>query len=151
MFTNCDVCAVKFSSRSNMMRHKRLSHGQQILYVCDSCGTTFKRLDNLKQHEKKFHSDSKSAQRQETNCTQDSDNLRYKCMKCNAVFLSQEDLKEHESSHLKSIQTFICHTCSRVFDDRKRFTKHSESHRSVSSTCRKRQSQRVLHTSSSSE
>ena len=138
----CEICAGKFSSKSNMMRHKRMSHGQQILYVCDTCGTTFKRFDNLKQHRKKFHSAAKSAQDQPSVLTEDSDDQRFQCNECNALFLSQGDLQKHKSSCHTCIQTFVCHTCGRVFDQRKKYLKHLDSHRQIpSTTSRKRKSQ----------
>ena len=151
----CIICSLRFSSISNMMRHKRMSHGKQILYVCDSCGTTFRRLDNLKQHERKYHSASENVQNQQMACTEDSDHERFKCTECTALFLSPQDLEDHKRSHQTCIQTFVCHTCGRIFDDRKKFMKHSKGHGptncSLTAPSGKRQRQATSHYTSSSE
>ena len=135
----CDVCNAKFTSRTNMMRHKRLLHGKTILHMCDVCGSGFSRLDNLKRHMKKFHGNANCIETQPHTASNDPNDKRFECCQCKAQFLCERDLEKHKLEHQIYVETILCHICGRVFD-KKKFTRHLESHNDgPSKPSRKRQ------------
>ncbi|XP_071492843.1 uncharacterized protein [Diadema antillarum] len=128
----CLTCNAEFSVRRNLTRHHRTFHqDQRVLYVCNTCGKAFGRPDSLRRHEKTQHL---------SKCHSDEESQRLVCSECNAHFTTIRDLEDHKKTHYPK-ETYLCHTCGRVYNECKKFVKHIKSHGKQSSltpTCKRK-------------
>ena len=116
----CESCNAEFTKRRNLTRHHRIFHQEhRVLYVCDTCGRAFSRLDSLKRHEKTQHTPEVHV---------DQEEQRMVCSECNLQFMEEKHLEDHKSTHHPK-ETFLCHSCGRVYNQRDKFIKHVSSHR----------------------
>ena len=123
---SCEFCSAKFTVKRNLLRHHRMFHqGQRILHVCDTCGKAFSRPDSLKRH-MKVHQDSNEIKT-------DQEVQRPTCSQCKAQFIEQKQLDEHIKTH-RLKETYLCHTCGRIYSQRDTFMKHIDSHHQLTSS-----------------
>ncbi|KAI5640560.1 zinc-finger associated domain (zf-AD) domain-containing protein [Phthorimaea operculella] len=118
----CDVCHLKFTTRSSCASHRRVVHEKVKAYVCDLCGYACGTNGELRQH-RAIHSDDKP----------------FVCNKCNKPFKTYSNLKTHMDTHEDT--SYVCYVCSRVLNSRRTLRKHLLVHedkcRHVCSYCNK--------------
>jgi len=78
----CEVCHKAFSTRSNLITHKRIHSGERP-YVCDVCNKAYSDKSNLIRH-KRTHSGE----------------CRYTCEVCNKAYNQQSSLNIHQHMHI---------------------------------------------------
>jgi hypothetical protein len=52
----CETCAKKFRKIEELMQHKQVIHGKDLLYYCKKCNMSFEGMEQMRDHTKKFHS-----------------------------------------------------------------------------------------------
>ncbi|KAJ2947869.1 hypothetical protein O0L34_g9659 [Tuta absoluta] len=118
----CDICHLKFTTRSSCASHRRVVHEKVKAYVCDLCGYACGTNGELRQH-RAIHSDDKP----------------FVCNKCNKPFKTYSNLKTHMDTHEDT--SYVCYVCSRVLNSRRTLRKHLLVHedkcRHVCSYCNK--------------
>ncbi|CAK1602017.1 unnamed protein product [Parnassius mnemosyne] len=102
---HCDMCDMKFTTRSSAASHKRVVHEKIKSYVCDLCGYACGTNGELRQH-RAIHSDDKP----------------YVCRKCSKPFKTYSNLKTHMDTHEDT--SYACYVCSRVLNSRRTLRKH---------------------------
>ncbi|XP_045496111.1 zinc finger protein 708-like [Colias croceus] len=102
---HCDVCNLKFTTRSSATSHKRVVHEKIKSYVCDLCGYACGTNGELRQH-RAIHSDDKP----------------FECRKCSKAFKTYSNLKTHMDTHEET--SYVCFVCSRVLNSRRTLRKH---------------------------
>jgi hypothetical protein len=55
----CENCGRKFRKMEEMMQHRQLVHGKDLLYDCNNCNVSFEGMEQMRDHIKKFHSYNK--------------------------------------------------------------------------------------------
>ncbi|XP_004930192.1 zinc finger protein 660 [Bombyx mori] len=119
---NCEVCNMKFTTRSSVVSHKRVVHDKIKAYVCDLCGYACGTNGELRQH-RAIHSDDKP----------------FVCDKCDKTFKTYSNLKTHMDIHEDT--SYECFICRRVLNSRRTLRKHLLVHedkcRHVCSYCNK--------------
>ncbi|KAM3967485.1 LOW QUALITY PROTEIN: uncharacterized protein ACR2FA_010062 [Aphomia sociella] len=119
---HCDVCDLKFTTRSSAASHKRVVHDKIKSYVCDLCGYACGTSGELRQH-RAIHSDDKP----------------FVCGKCYKPFKTHSNLKTHMDTHEET--SYTCDVCNRVLNSRRTLRKHllvhEEKCRHVCSYCHK--------------
>lgn len=119
---HCDVCNMKFTTRSSASSHKRVVHDKIKAYVCDLCGYACGTNGELRQH-RAIHSDDKP----------------FVCRKCDKPFKTYSNLKTHMDTHEET--SYECYICRRVLNSRRTLRKHLLVHedkcRHVCSYCNK--------------
>ncbi|KAG6440546.1 hypothetical protein O3G_MSEX001327 [Manduca sexta] len=119
---HCEVCNMKFTTRSSASSHKRVVHDKIKGYVCDLCGYACGTNGELRQH-RAIHSDDKP----------------FVCGKCNKPFKTYSNLKTHMDIHEDT--SYECYICRRVLNSRRTLRKHLLVHedkcRHVCSYCNK--------------
>ncbi|CAH0724860.1 unnamed protein product, partial [Brenthis ino] len=118
----CEICDLKFTTRSSAASHKRVVHDKIKSYVCDLCGYACGTNGELRQH-RAIHSDDKP----------------FVCRTCSKPFKTYSNLKTHMDTH--SDTSYACYVCSRVLNSRRTLRKHLLVHedkcRHVCSYCNK--------------
>ncbi|KAJ8736375.1 hypothetical protein PYW08_007031 [Mythimna loreyi] len=118
----CDMCNMKFTTRSSAASHKRVVHDKIKGYVCDLCGYACGTNGELRQH-RAIHSDDKP----------------FVCRKCGKRFKTYSNLKTHMDTHEDT--SYECYICRRVLNSRRTLRKHLLVHedkcRHVCSYCNK--------------
>ncbi|CAH0766701.1 unnamed protein product [Diatraea saccharalis] len=119
---HCDVCELKFTTRSSAASHKRVVHDKIKSYVCDLCGYACGTNGELRQH-RAIHSDDKP----------------FVCKTCSKPFKTHSNLKTHMDTHEDT--SYQCYVCNRVLNSRRTLRKHllvhEEKCRHVCSFCHK--------------
>ncbi|RVE44714.1 hypothetical protein evm_010618 [Chilo suppressalis] len=119
---HCDVCNLKFTTRSSAASHKRVVHDKIKSYVCDLCGYACGTNGELRQH-RAIHSDDKP----------------FVCKTCSKPFKTHSNLKTHMDTHEDT--SYQCYVCNRVLNSRRTLRKHllvhEEKCRHVCSFCHK--------------
>ena len=59
----CETCSRKFRRIEELMQHKQVTHGKDLLYECKRCGVAFTGMEQIRDHAKKFHSYNKMKSR----------------------------------------------------------------------------------------
>ncbi|XP_047023687.1 zinc finger protein 391-like [Helicoverpa zea] len=101
----CDMCNMKFTTRSSAASHKRVVHDKIKGYVCDLCGYACGTNGELRQH-RAIHSDDKP----------------FVCRKCSKCFKTYSNLKTHMDTHADT--SYECYICRRVLNSRRTLRKH---------------------------
>ncbi len=52
----CETCGKKFRKIEELMQHKQVIHGKDLLYYCKKCNMSFEGMEQMRDHTKKFHS-----------------------------------------------------------------------------------------------
>ena len=55
----CETCNRKFRRIEELMQHKQVTHGKDVLYECKRCGVAFTGMEQMRDHTKKYHSYNK--------------------------------------------------------------------------------------------
>ncbi|KAJ0182533.1 hypothetical protein K1T71_001902 [Dendrolimus kikuchii] len=119
---HCEVCNMKFTTRSSAASHKRVVHDKIKAYVCDLCGYACGTNGELRQH-RAIHSEDKP----------------FVCRKCGKPFKTYSNLKTHMDTHEET--SYECFICRRVLNSRRTLRKHLLVHedkcRHICSYCNK--------------
>ncbi|KAG7310691.1 hypothetical protein JYU34_003496 [Plutella xylostella] len=118
----CEICNLKFTTRSSASSHRRVVHEKYKGFVCDLCGYACGTGGELRQH-RAIHSDDKP----------------FVCNKCPKRFKTYSNLKTHMDTHEDT--SYVCYVCSRILNSRRTLKKHLLVHetecRHVCSYCNK--------------
>ncbi|XP_039760364.1 oocyte zinc finger protein XlCOF6-like [Pararge aegeria] len=118
----CEICDLKFTTRSSAASHKRVVHEKIKSYVCDLCGYACGTNGELRQH-RAIHSEDKP----------------FVCRTCSKPFKTYSNLKTHMDTHEDT--SYVCFVCNRVLNSRRTLRKHLLVHedkcRHVCSYCNK--------------
>ena len=52
----CETCGKKFRKIEELMQHKQVIHGKDLLYYCKKCNMSFEGMEQMRDHTKKFRS-----------------------------------------------------------------------------------------------
>ena len=52
----CETCGKNFRKIEELMQHKQVIHGNDLLYYCKKCNMSFEGMEQMRDHTKKFHS-----------------------------------------------------------------------------------------------
>ena len=52
----CETCGKKFRKIEELMQHKQVIHGKDLLYYCKKCNMSFEGMEQMRDHTKKSHS-----------------------------------------------------------------------------------------------
>jgi len=104
----CHYCNKKFKTKSALEQHVQSVHPTEVI-VCPHCNKGFKTQNGLNQHISTVH--------------------QINCPHCNQVFISQALLSQHiqETHQNKLRETFICHSCKKVFKTANALQQHKKS------------------------
>ncbi|XP_076646285.1 uncharacterized protein LOC143355393 isoform X2 [Halictus rubicundus] len=105
----CDQCDKRFSTKPNLVTHKRIHSGVRN-FTCDQCGKSFIQKGNLEAH---FltHSVDKP----------------YSCTQCSKAFKTPLQLKKHETVHTGA-KPHQCAVCGRTFREKGTLREHHRIH-----------------------
>ncbi|KAL6422112.1 hypothetical protein ACFW04_010872 [Cataglyphis niger] len=105
----CDQCDKRFSTKPNLVTHKRIHSGVRN-FTCDQCGKSFIQKGNLEAH---FltHSVDKP----------------YSCSQCPKAFKTPLQLKKHETVHTGA-KPHQCDVCGRTFREKGTLREHHRIH-----------------------
>ncbi|XP_034409025.1 zinc finger protein 1035 isoform X2 [Cyclopterus lumpus] len=116
---NCQVCSIKFSSKSGLLEHQNLLHRNEKLFKCELCEKTFARRRYLREHQRR-HSQKATAQSVENEFT---------CTQCHTKLNTAQDLSLHMRLHAeKEVGAFRCDMCYKSFSQWSHLKQHQESH-----------------------
>ncbi|XP_026319861.1 zinc finger protein 660-like isoform X2 [Hyposmocoma kahamanoa] len=101
----CDICDLRFTTKSSAASHKRVVHDKIKSYVCDLCGYACGTNGELRQH-RAIHSNEKP----------------FVCKKCSKPFKTYSNLKTHMDTHEDT--SYACYVCNRVLNSRRTLRKH---------------------------
>ena len=62
----CETCGMKFRNIEELMQHKQITHGKDLLYDCKRCNSSFEGMEQMRDHIKKFHSYNKIIEQRNT-------------------------------------------------------------------------------------
>jgi KRAB domain-containing zinc finger protein len=60
----CEACGKKLKKIEELMQHKQVIHGKDLLYECKQCNVSFTGMEQMRNHAKKFHSYNKLKEQQ---------------------------------------------------------------------------------------
>ena len=106
--TQCDICGVEFSNRSNMKAHREIHSGYKP-YSCRECGYASVRKSDLKKHER-IHTGVKP----------------HVCEICNRAFIQSSHLKAHLRKHTGE-KPYPCE-CGAAFRTKGQLVRHRKVH-----------------------
>uniref|UniRef100_A0A8C2XLH0 C2H2-type domain-containing protein n=1 Tax=Cyclopterus lumpus TaxID=8103 RepID=A0A8C2XLH0_CYCLU len=142
---NCQVCSIKFSSKSGLLEHQNLLHRNEKLFKCELCEKTFARRRYLREHQRR-HSQKATAQsvENEFTCTQchtklntEADSVSYikkgaktllKCGYCGHVFKFHSQFIIHQRIHTGE-RPFKCPECDKGFSKNSNLNLHLKTHK----------------------
>ena len=52
----CDECGRRFASDVDLMNHKQIFHGKDLMYDCRRCGAQFASMEAMRAHLQRVHS-----------------------------------------------------------------------------------------------
>ncbi|XP_014213481.1 zinc finger protein 253-like isoform X2 [Copidosoma floridanum] len=105
----CDQCDKRFSTKPNLVTHKRIHTGVRN-FTCDQCGKSFIQKGNLEAHFLTHSADKP-----------------YTCSQCPKAFKTPLQLKKHESVHTGA-KPHQCNTCGRTFREKGTLREHHRIH-----------------------
>ncbi|CAL1532584.1 unnamed protein product [Lymnaea stagnalis] len=133
----CDVCGTYFSSKSDMIIHRKL-HFEQKIYTCEYCGKSSPRKRDMMVH-KRIHTGEKPY------CcsyclryfTRKSDldmhsaihtgKKPHECKVCGQRYARKTHLNDHMLKH-SGVRPYKCETCSKSFRTKIRLSSHLRCH-----------------------
>ncbi|XP_003424691.2 zinc finger protein 2 [Nasonia vitripennis] len=105
----CDQCDKRFSTKPNLVTHKRIHSGVRN-FTCDQCGKSFIQKGNLEAHFLTHSADKP-----------------YKCSQCSKAFKTPLQLKKHETVHTGA-KPHQCAVCGRTFREKGTLREHHRIH-----------------------
>ncbi|XP_043591183.1 zinc finger protein 737-like isoform X3 [Bombus pyrosoma] len=108
----CDQCDKRFSTKPNLVTHKRIHSGVRN-FTCDQCGKSFIQKGNLEAHFLTHSADKP-----------------YNCSQCSKAFKTPLQLKKHETVHTGA-KPHQCAVCGRTFREKGTLREHHRIHTGV--------------------
>ncbi|XP_046426809.1 zinc finger protein 737-like isoform X1 [Neodiprion fabricii] len=105
----CDQCDKRFSTKPNLVTHKRIHSGVRN-FTCDQCGKSFIQKGNLEAHFLTHSADKP-----------------YTCSQCPKAFKTPLQLKKHETVHTGA-KPHQCAVCGRTFREKGTLREHHRIH-----------------------
>ncbi|XP_076624470.1 uncharacterized protein LOC143343448 isoform X2 [Colletes latitarsis] len=105
----CDQCDKRFSTKPNLVTHKRIHSGVRN-FTCDQCGKSFIQKGNLEAHFLTHSADKP-----------------YSCSQCSKAFKTPLQLKKHETVHTGA-KPHQCAVCGRTFREKGTLREHHRIH-----------------------
>ncbi|KAK0098679.1 hypothetical protein PV326_005090 [Microctonus aethiopoides] len=105
----CDQCDKRFSTKPNLVTHKRIHSGVRN-FTCDQCGKSFIQKGNLEAHFLTHSADKP-----------------YNCTQCPKAFKTPLQLKKHETVHTGA-KPHQCAVCGRTFREKGTLREHHRIH-----------------------
>ncbi|XP_043480816.1 zinc finger protein 300-like isoform X1 [Leptopilina heterotoma] len=105
----CDQCDKRFSTKPNLVTHKRIHSGVRN-FTCDQCGKSFIQKGNLEAHFLTHSADKP-----------------YTCSLCPKAFKTPLQLKKHETVHTGA-KPHQCAVCGRTFREKGTLREHHRIH-----------------------
>ncbi|XP_043523671.1 zinc finger protein 737-like isoform X3 [Frieseomelitta varia] len=105
----CDQCDKRFSTKPNLVTHKRIHSGVRN-FTCDQCGKSFIQKGNLEAHFLTHSADKP-----------------YNCNQCSKAFKTPLQLKKHETVHTGA-KPHQCAVCGRTFREKGTLREHHRIH-----------------------
>ncbi|XP_014607524.1 PREDICTED: zinc finger protein 626-like [Polistes canadensis] len=105
----CDQCDKRFSTKPNLVTHKRIHSGVRN-FTCDQCGKSFVQKGNLEAHFLTHSADKP-----------------YSCSQCPKAFKTPLQLKKHETVHTGA-KPHQCAVCGRTFREKGTLREHHRIH-----------------------
>ncbi|XP_076277236.1 uncharacterized protein LOC143207526 isoform X3 [Lasioglossum baleicum] len=105
----CDQCDKRFSTKPNLVTHKRIHSGVRN-FTCDQCGKSFIQKGNLEAHFLTHSADKP-----------------YSCTQCSKAFKTPLQLKKHETVHTGA-KPHQCAVCGRTFREKGTLREHHRIH-----------------------
>ncbi|XP_076247401.1 uncharacterized protein LOC143187208 isoform X1 [Calliopsis andreniformis] len=105
----CDQCDKRFSTKPNLVTHKRIHSGIRN-FTCDQCGKSFIQKGNLEAHFLTHSADKP-----------------YNCTQCSKAFKTPLQLKKHETVHTGA-KPHQCAICGRTFREKGTLREHHRIH-----------------------
>ncbi|XP_011505269.1 PREDICTED: zinc finger protein 382-like [Ceratosolen solmsi marchali] len=105
----CDQCEKRFSTKPNLVTHKRIHSGVRN-FTCDQCGKSFIQKGNLEAHFLTHSADKP-----------------YSCSQCSKAFKTPLQLKKHETVHTGA-KPHQCAICGRTFREKGTLREHHRIH-----------------------
>ncbi|XP_031837799.1 uncharacterized protein LOC116429230 isoform X2 [Nomia melanderi] len=105
----CDECDKRFSTKPNLVTHKRIHSGVRN-FTCDQCGKSFIQKGNLEAHFLTHSADKP-----------------YSCTQCSKAFKTPLQLKKHETVHTGA-KPHQCAVCGRTFREKGTLREHHRIH-----------------------
>ncbi|XP_050594369.1 oocyte zinc finger protein XlCOF6-like isoform X3 [Bombus affinis] len=105
----CDQCDKRFSTKPNLVTHKRIHSGVRN-FTCDQCGKSFIQKGNLEAHFLTHSADKP-----------------YNCSQCSKAFKTPLQLKKHETVHTGA-KPHQCAVCGRTFREKGTLREHHRIH-----------------------
>jgi uncharacterized Zn-finger protein len=137
----CDQCQMKFSLKSNLLKHKRI-HAEVKPFSCDFCQMKFSQSSQLTYHtrthtgEKPYHCDI--CQKNFTRSYHLTIHKRshtgekpYSCDLCPKKFAQSNNLIVHKRIHTGE-KPYHCDICQKKFAKSENLSRHKRSHKSFS-------------------
>ena len=135
----CETCGKKFSSASNLFKHKKIIHEKRYI-SCEVCAKAFPRKEQLEYHMNSKHGNKtyecklcmtffatkicleKHSKR--GSCVRNimKKRLEHKCTEegCSKILKTKDSLKKHLESHSK----WICDQCGKTYSRSNRLKNH---------------------------
>ncbi|XP_075235960.1 uncharacterized protein LOC142333045 [Lycorma delicatula] len=133
----CDECDKRFSTKPNLVTHKRIHTGVRN-FTCDQCGKSFIQKGNLDAHlithsqDKPFNCDLcnkgfKTSMQLRKHHTVHTGAKPHQCDVCGRTFRERGTLREHHRIHTGAMP-FTCEFCGKAFRFKGILTTHRRQH-----------------------
>jgi len=125
----CDTCAKSFASKSSLVNHIKMQHGNPKLWKCEKCGSNYKSFAHYSAHVilheaptvlclqcgKKFHTQS-NLERHEKSQHMDEKDMDFHCSQCGKGFMTTQSLEGHMNMHL-GLKPYKCRYCNNCYQN----------------------------------
>ncbi|XP_063223887.1 zinc finger protein 771-like [Bacillus rossius redtenbacheri] len=118
----CDICDMRFQSRSSLKNHVLRHSGKTVL--CTACGRMFYSEKDLRTHVARAHELT----------SREAPEL-YECLHCDRVYTCKPTLANHMLSVHLRVKEYECPVCDRAFAVKAHFQKHMACHSGEKFSC----------------
>lgn len=105
----CEICSHAFTDKSNLIAHVKTVHEKITRFKCDECSKKYFYQSCLNKH--KIKHDLRYA---------------YKCDKCGKRMKYESSFNKHSCEKRNTHHN--CNVCSKIFDSKKKLTRHLKTH-----------------------